>query len=46
MDNERRCTGELWRAPYVRNVQLLYRTSAEPLVYNTLYKNKLSETAG
>jgi hypothetical protein len=46
MDNDRRCAGELWRAPNVRNVLLLSGTSAEPLVYNTLYKYKLAEIAG
>jgi hypothetical protein len=37
LDNDRRC---------VTNVQLLYGISAEPLVYNTLYKYKLAEIAG
>jgi hypothetical protein len=46
LDNNRRCTGELWRAPNVRNVLLLSGTSAEPLVYNTLYKYELAEIAG
>jgi hypothetical protein len=36
MDIDRMCAGQLWRAPNVRNVPLLYMTSAEPLVYNTL----------
>jgi hypothetical protein len=46
MSNDKRCAGELWRAPNVRNVLLLSGTSAEPLVYNTLYKYKLAEISG
>jgi hypothetical protein len=48
MHNDRRCAGELLRAPNVRNVLLLFGTSAEALVYNTLYIHviKLAEIAG